>query len=95
MGSVMLICRLVVKDLRRHPAEAAIFLIAITAATATLALGLALDGATSNLYRQTRAATAGPDVVAIADVSGQAAFTALTPLGQAPGVVGHNGPYPL
>jgi putative ABC transport system permease protein len=95
MGSVVLICRLVVKDLRRHPVEAAIFLIAITAATATLALGLALDGATSNLYRQTRAATAGPDVVAIADVSGQAALTALTPLGQAPGVVGHNGPYPL
>jgi putative ABC transport system permease protein len=94
MGSVMLICRLVVKDLRRHPAEAAIFLIAITAATATLALGLALDGATSNLYRQTRAATAGPDVVAIADVSGRAALTALTSLGQAPGVVGHNGPYP-
>lgn len=39
-------------------------LLAITAATATLTLGLALHGVTTNPYQRTRAATAGPDVVA-------------------------------
>ena len=37
---------------------------AITAATATLALGLALKGVTNDPYQRTRDATAGPDVVA-------------------------------
>ncbi len=37
---------------------------AITAATTTLVLGLALNGVTSHPYQQTRAATNGPDLVA-------------------------------
>lgn len=41
-----------------------LLLIAIAAATTTLTLGLALNGVTSQPYQQTRAATAGPDVVA-------------------------------
>jgi putative ABC transport system permease protein len=95
MGRILLIRRLVLKDMRRHPAEVAMFLLAITAASATLALGLALNGATNNLYRQTRAATGGPDVVAMSAQSGKAALTTLAQLEHAPGVVGHSGPYPL
>ena len=44
--------------------EAALLLLAITAATTTLTLGLVLHGVTSQPYQQTRAATDGPDVVA-------------------------------
>ena len=59
-----LIGRLAVRDLRRRPAQAALLLIAIMAATTTLTLGLALHGVTSQPYQRTRAATAGPDLVA-------------------------------
>jgi len=41
-----------------------LLLLAIVAATATLTLGLALRGVTGQPYQHTRAATAGPDVVA-------------------------------
>ena len=64
MGRVFLVCRLAAADVRRHPLEAALLLLAITAATATLTLGLALHGVTNSPYQRTRAATAGPDVVA-------------------------------
>ena len=39
-------------------------MLAITAATATLTLGLVLHGVTNKPYQQTRASTKGPDVVA-------------------------------
>jgi hypothetical protein len=39
-------------------------LLAVTAATATLTLGLVLHGVTSQPYQQTRAATRGPDELA-------------------------------
>lgn len=91
----MLAYRLIRGDLRRHPVEAIVFLVAITAATATLALGLALNGATGTLYAQTRAATAGPDVVAEAANGQAAALAALASLARAPGVTGHSGPYPV
>ena len=64
MGRVFLVARLASADIRRHPVEATLLLIAITAATATLALGLALHGVTNDPYQRTRDATAGPDVVA-------------------------------
>ena len=64
MGRVLLVCRLAARDLRRRPAEAALLLLAITAATMTLTLGLGLREVTSQPYQSTRAATAGPDVVA-------------------------------
>ena len=41
-----------------------LLVLAITAATATLTLGLVLRGVTNQPYLQTRAATKGPDVVA-------------------------------
>jgi hypothetical protein len=46
VGRVLLVCRLAARDLRRRPLEAALLLLAITAATATLTLGLALSGVT-------------------------------------------------
>ena len=93
MGRILLIFRLVSADLRRHPAQAAMLLVAITAATATLSLGLSIHGATDALYRHTREATAGPDVVALSPGTARTTITALKSLEQAPGVVAHSGPY--
>jgi ABC-type lipoprotein release transport system permease subunit len=97
MGRVLLVGRLAARDLRRRPGEAALLLLAIIAATTTLTLGLALHGVTSRPYQSTRAATAGPDVVAAsAQPPGQPADVAgLETLAHAPGVVGHSGPYPV
>ena len=64
MGRIRLTGRLVRRDLRRRPGPALLLVLAITAATATLTLGLVLRGVTNQPYQQTRAATNGPDVVA-------------------------------
>jgi len=64
MSRVRLVGRLVARDLRRRPGQAVLMLLAITAATATLTLGLVLHGVTSQPYQQTRAATRGPDELA-------------------------------
>ncbi|WP_263657406.1 FtsX-like permease family protein [Nonomuraea gerenzanensis] len=93
MGSIVLVARLVLADVRRHRAQAVMLLLAVTVATATLALGLSLRGATDALYAQTRAATAGPDVVALSGDTGPAVTSALTSLAEDPEVVGHHGPY--
>lgn len=95
MGRVLLAWWLIWGDVRRRPVEAAIFLLAITAASAALTAGLALNGAPGSLYDQTRAATAGPDVVASSAGGGQADLSALAAVGRAPGVIRHSGPYPL
>jgi putative ABC transport system permease protein len=99
VGRAVLVARLVARNLRRRPAEAALLLLAITAATTTLTLGLALRGVIDDPYQATRSATDGPDVVASyapdiltqrpADVAG------LEALADEPGVVDHSGPYPL
>ncbi|MEV0823372.1 ABC transporter permease [Nonomuraea rubra] len=93
MGSLVLVVRLVLADVRRHRAQAAMLLLAVTIATATLALGLSLSGTSRTLYEQTRAATAGPDVVALSGDTGPAVTSALTELADAPEVAGHHGPY--
>jgi putative ABC transport system permease protein len=64
MSKLRLIGRLVGRDLRRQPGPALLLVLAITAAAATLTLGLVLHGVTDHPYQQTRAATNGPDVVA-------------------------------
>ena len=64
MSRVRLVGRLVARDLRHRPGQAVLMLLAITAATTTLTLGLVLHGVTSQPYQQTRAATSGPDEVA-------------------------------
>ena len=99
MGRLLLVCRLAGRDLRRRPAEAALLLLAIVAATTTLTLGLVLHGVTDEPYQSTRNATAGPDVVASvsADPAGgqPADLAGLEGLANARGVVGHSGPYPV
>jgi ABC-type lipoprotein release transport system permease subunit len=90
MGKFLLVGRLAARDLRRHKAQAVLLLLAITAATTVLALGLVLSGVTSQPYQQTRAATKGPDVVGSLNTSGQA-----TALIHASGVSAASGPYPL
>ena len=89
MGRFLLVCRLAARDLRHRPAQAVLLLLAITAATATLTMGLALNGVISSPYLHTKAATRGPDIVAFASPA-QAAK-----LATAPGVTAHSGPYPL
>ena len=64
MGRVLLVGRLAARNLRRRPAEAALLLLAMMAATTVLTLGLVLHGVTDDPYQRTREATAGPDVVA-------------------------------
>jgi putative ABC transport system permease protein len=101
MGRVLLVTRLAARDLRRRPVEAALLLLAIMAATTTLTLGLVLTGITRGAYASTREATAGPDVVASVAPTprryggGSANLAALERLADAPGVVGHSGPYPV
>jgi hypothetical protein len=106
MGKLSLIGRLVGRDLRHRPGPAVLLVLAITAATATLTLGLVLHGVTNEPYQQTRAATNGPDVVAQLGGQGRgasgsaAAVLARTgaqvkALTGKPGVIGHSGPYPV
>jgi putative ABC transport system permease protein len=107
MGKVRIVGRLVARDLGRHPAQAVLLLLAITAATSILTLGLALHGVASHPYQQTRGATNGPDVVAEiggpdagphgpAQASpGPQALAQANALIHAPGVTGHSGPYLL
>jgi putative ABC transport system permease protein len=106
VGRVSLIARLVGRDLRHRPGPAVLLVLAITAATATLTLGLVLRGVTNQPYLQTRAATKGPDVVAQLGGQGRgasgsaAAVKARTEaqvraLTHAPGVTAYSGPYPV
>jgi predicted lysophospholipase L1 biosynthesis ABC-type transport system permease subunit len=84
MSRILVVGRLVARDLRHRPGQAVLMLLAITAATATLTLGLVLHGVTSQPYQQTRAATNGPDEVAYI---GQPPARGGTP-GSAPPVTG-------
>src|SRR5580693_1481386 len=92
---MLLISRLAARDVRRHPAQAGLVLLVIAAATATLALGLALRGVTSQPYQHTRAVTAGPDVVVSAFPHNGGSLARLMALARARGVTGHTGPHPL
>src|SRR4029077_960035 len=101
MGKFRLVSRLAVRDMRRHPGQVMLLLLVITAAMATLTLGLILHGVTGKPYGQTRAATAGPDVVASTAGFGapkgiaSGSLSWFTALADAPGVSGHSGPYPV
>jgi ABC-type lipoprotein release transport system permease subunit len=99
VGRVFLVFRLAARNLRGRPAEAALLLLAITAATTTLTLGLVLRGVTDDPYQSTREATAGPDVVASTAADpfmGQPVDrTGLEALADGRGVIDHSGPYPV
>jgi putative ABC transport system permease protein len=99
MGRLLLIGRLAIRDLRLRRVEAILLLLAFTAATTTLALGLVLNGVSNQPYLQTRNATAGPDVVLQLNPNGSASVSReglaqLAALSRASGVTGHTGPYP-
>jgi putative ABC transport system permease protein len=101
VGRVLLVSRLVARNVRRRPAEAALLVLAIMASTTMLTLGLALRGVTDNPYQRTREATAGADVVAsvgpLEVARGRAVpvdLARLEALTDVPGVVDHSGPYP-
>ncbi len=97
MGRVLLVGRLAVRNLRRRPVEAALLVLAIMAATATLTLGLFLHETGSDPFLSTREATAGPDVIASTGPNDgtPADVASLEALTDAPGVIGHSGPYPM
>ncbi|GIG87894.1 FtsX-like permease family protein [Plantactinospora endophytica] len=94
-GRLLLVCRLLMRDLRRRRTETVLLLVAITAATATLTLGLTLNEVAERPYQQTRAATAGPDVIVTPRATGQAALDELAPLTTRAGVTDHSGPFPI
>ncbi|MEU8383228.1 FtsX-like permease family protein [Streptosporangium sp. NPDC048865] len=93
MGRILLVFRLVLGDVRRHPAQAAMLVLSLTVATAVLSLGGSLSGVTERLYRQTHAATAGPDVVTLAPGEDRATISVLKSLKDVPGVVARSRPY--
>ncbi|MFB6775222.1 ABC transporter permease [Streptomyces sp. NPDC056337] len=82
MGRLLLIWRLAVRDMRRRPGESVMFVVAVTAAIASLTLGLSTNDAVTTAYLKTRDATEGPDIVAITtakDPSGLAGRLERTP----------------
>jgi putative ABC transport system permease protein len=90
VGRLALVCRLAARDLRHRRAEAVLLMMVLAAATATLTIGLALNGVTSQPYQQTRNASRGPDVVASALQLGpgqnpQQRLAELAALARAPG----------
>ena len=98
MGRLLLIWRLVAGDIKRRPVQAALLLLVIVTTTTTLTLGLALRKVTDSPFARTRAATRGPDVVAVvtppngSETRADAEFASLR---HAPGVTRTSGPYPV
>ncbi|MEV4603931.1 FtsX-like permease family protein [Amycolatopsis sp. NPDC049253] len=91
MGRLLLMWRLAARDLRRRPAEAAMFLVAVTLASVSLTVGIATTGAVSDGYAKTRDATAGPDVMSVTADPDPAAFASR--LARVPGVTAVGGPF--
>lgn len=93
MGRLLLAGRLILADLRRRPVHAAVFLVAVGAAAAALAVGMSLGDTTHLQYERTRAATNGPDLAVITGSASAADRAALDDLARMPWVTGHGGPY--
>jgi ABC-type lipoprotein release transport system permease subunit len=91
--------RLALRDLRRRTTETVLLLVALGVAATTLTIGLVLHGQTATPYAETRAATAGPDIVATVfplprhPVS-PARLRSLAMLAHAPGVTASSGLLP-
>jgi putative ABC transport system permease protein len=98
MGRSLLIARLVLRDLRRRRLQSVLLVGMIAVTTSTLALALTLSHTSEGQFALTRAATAGPDVVAAFQPNLGSRSTSpapLAPLAHAPGVTGTAGPYPI
>ncbi|MFD0576737.1 hypothetical protein [Dactylosporangium darangshiense] len=78
-GRLLLVGRLLLRDLRRRPLETVLLLLAIAAATGTLTMALALDDVAARPYERTRAATAGPDLAVTPHSTGTDALAELAP----------------
>ncbi|MEO3773858.1 FtsX-like permease family protein [Micromonospora sp. B9E7] len=94
-GRLLLVCRLLIRDLRRRRTETVLLLTAISAAAATLTVGLTLNELADRPYQHTRTATAGPDVIVTPRVTGQAALDELESMTTGAGVTQHSGPFPI
>jgi putative ABC transport system permease protein len=94
-GRLLLVTRLLLRDLGRRRAETVLLVFAIAAATATLTLGRTMNEIAERPYERTRAATAGPDLVLEPGGAGPEALRALEPLAREKGVTAHSGPFPL
>lgn len=101
MTKARLVGRLAIRDLPHSFPHVLLLFVAITAAMATLTLGLILHGVAAKPYWQTRIATNGPDVVVssvgFAGPAGisAAALRQFDALANAPDVTAHSGPYPV
>jgi len=90
VGHLLLIWRPILHDMRRSPGEALMFLLAVTIATASLTLGIASSNAVASAYAKTRAATAGPDVIAITTATDPSRVA--DAIADTPGVAAQAGP---
>jgi ABC-type antimicrobial peptide transport system permease subunit len=91
VGRFTVIFRLAARDVRHHAAQAALLVVAIAMAAATLTMGLAMNGVTTqHPYATTRTQTKGPDVTAYLTSTTQARS-----LMDAPAVSASGGPYPV
>ncbi len=94
-GRLLLLGRLLVRDLRRTWIETILLVVAIGAATATLTLGSALNAVAASSYQQTRAATGGPDATAEPLGTGDAVLPDLERVANNPDTIAHSGPFPI
>ncbi|SEG79567.1 putative ABC transport system permease protein [Actinacidiphila yanglinensis] len=90
-GHLLLMWRLLAHDVRRRPAEAVMFLVAVGVAMASLTLGTAAGDAVATGYATTRAATAGPDVMSSTTDPDPARLASR--LARLPGVIATGGPF--
>ncbi|GAA3300632.1 FtsX-like permease family protein [Dactylosporangium vinaceum] len=94
-GRLLIIGRLLVRDVRRTWLETALLVVAIGAATATLSLGFALNAIAASSYQQTRAATNGPDAAAEPLGTGDAVLPDLEAVANNPDTIASSGPFPI
>jgi putative ABC transport system permease protein len=94
VSKLLLAARLIVGDLRRHPGQAVLQVLAITAAAATLSVGLAASFVNNNPYNQTRTSTNGPDIVSYT-TNGASGLDVLERWAKLPGVTAHSAIYPV
>lgn len=100
MGRLLLVFRLVARDIQRSVGQSLMLLLAISTSAATLAMGLSLSTVGDHAYQQAKTATAGPDVVASLSglrpgAPGSADLDGLHAMAAASGVSASTGPFPL
>ncbi|HET9016367.1 MAG TPA: ABC transporter permease, partial [Thermomicrobiaceae bacterium] len=97
-GRLLLVWRLARGDIRRRRAQSALLVVMIATTITTLTLGLVLHGVTNSPFARTRAATKGPDAMALFEPGfhgSEGTFQQFVALRQAPGVTASTGPYPV